>query len=182
MPINAANVIVGAATLYTAPPSTPLPADTVAYGAGWGAPWVDVGATEEGVTQIVGTNSQDITIEEQAAPISVTVASSNVRIQTALAEDIIENIKIAWGRGTLTTVVGPPATKTLALSDTYNQFAIGFEALNAFGFFRRFYVPSVLSTADVTTRYRRAAAERSYTVEFRAVCASNLILQRDRIS
>lgn len=182
MAINTSNVIVGAATLYTAPANTALPADSVVYGGAWPAGWTDVGATEEGVSQIVGTDTSDINIEEQATPVSVMVTRRNVRVQVALAEDVLENIKLAWGGGTLTTVVGPPATKTLVLSDTLATFAIAFEALNSYGFFRRFYVPVVMSTADVTTRYRRAAAERSYAVEFRAICASNQILLRDRVS
>lgn len=178
MAIDTTRVIVGAATLYTAPKDTAMPVDTLAEGADWPAPWVHVGGSEEGVSFAVGTDTGDIRIEEQATPVLVVVAAKNVRVLVTLSEDTVENMKLAYGGGTIVTTAaaaGQPGKKTLTLANSLDQLAVGFEGLNSFGFWRRVYIPSVLSVADVTTAYRRAANNRSYNVELRAVCDPSAI-------
>lgn len=181
--ITIANVLVGPATLYTAPANTARPTDRTALGATWPAPWTYIGATEEGVSLVVGTDTTDILVEEQSIPVAVSVNKSNIAVNFALAEDVIENIKLSYGRGAITTSVagtpgtGPPAMKTLTLSDTLDQLAVGFETSmpTNVAFWRRVYIPSVLSLADVTTAYRRAANNRSYNTSLRAVCPTSSI-------
>lgn len=183
MPIDTSKVIVGNASIFTAPANTALIADTVAPGTDWTAPWVNVGGTEEGVTLAVGTDTQDIRIEEQSTPVAVLVTNRNVRVRFAMSEDTVENMKIAYGGGTITTVAAAstqPGKKTLALSDSLDKLAVGFEGLNSFGFFRRVYIPAVLSLADVETAYRRAANNRAYAVELRAICKPSEILVVDK--
>lgn len=178
MAVNTAKVIVGVATLYTAPKNTAAPLDTLAENAAWSAPWVQVGGTEEGVSLAVGTDTADIRIEEQATPVLVVTTANNIRILTTLSEDTVENMKLAYGGGSIVTTAaasGQPGKKTLSLSNTLDQLAVGFEAINADGFWRRVYIPSVLSVADVTTAYRRAANNRAYNVELRAVCDPSLV-------
>jgi hypothetical protein len=181
--ITIGNVLVGQATVYTAPANTALVADRTALGATWTAPWVYVGATEEGVSFNVGTDTNDIQVEEQSIPVAVTVNKSNIAVVFTVSEDTLENMKLAYGRGTIvSTIAGSPGTgnppeKTLTLSDTLDQLAVAFEATNPLfvGGYRRVYIPSVLSSADVTTVYRRAANNRSYQVSLRAVCATSAI-------
>lgn len=173
MPVDTTKVIVGYATMYTAPKNTAAPLDTLAESAPWLSPWVSPGATEEGVSFAVGTDTGDIRIEEQATPVLVLVTAKNVRVLVTLSEDTVENMKLAYGGGTIVTTAagtGQPGKKTLTLSNSLDQLAVGFESINSFGFWRRVYVPSVLSVADVTTAYRRAANNRAYNVELRAVC------------
>lgn len=173
-----ANVLVGAATLYTAPAGTSQPADTLADGATWLTPWVYAGATEEGVSLLVSTDTNDIRIEEQSTPVMVLVNAKNVRIQAALSEDTIDNMKLAYGGGSIATQAAASAVigkKTLTLVDTLDQLAVGFEGVSPQGFFRRVYIPQVLSVADVTTAYRRAANNRAYQLELRAICPSSSI-------
>lgn len=172
------NVIVGEATLYIGPANTAMPDDTVALGEAWPVGWTYIGATDAGVTLTVSTNTQDITIEEQSTPALVTVTSKDVTVACALAEDTIANMKTAYGGGTLTTQVAATGTigkSTLTLSDTLDQLAVGFEGVNPEGFFRRVYIPVVVSVASVGTSYRRAAAKRMYPISLRAICAPSSI-------
>ena len=67
-----------------------------------------------------------------------------------------------------------------SMAPLQHQLAVGFDGINPYGFFRRVYIPSVLSVASVTTAYRRAAAERQYAVQLRAVCDPSLIVIRDK--
>lgn len=183
MPLDTTKVLVGHASIFTGPENTPLPDDDEGVGIDWDTPWVNVGATEEGVSFIVGTDTQDINIEEQSTPVAILVTRRNVRLTFVLSEDTIEHMKLAYGGGTLVTTAAASAVvgkKTLTLSDTLDRLAVGFEGLNPHGFFRRVYVPNVLSLADVTTRYRRAADNRQYAVELRAVCAANQIKVIDK--
>lgn len=181
--IDTTKVLIGTAILYTAPANTTPPADTVADGTTWTAPWTYVGATEEGVSLAVGTDTGDIRVEEQSTPVLIVVNSKNVRILAALSEDTIENMKLAYGGGTLTTTAaatGVPGTKKLALSNSVSVLAAGFEGVNAFGFYRRVYIPQVLSVADITTAYRRSTNNRSYAIELRAICDPSLITITDK--
>jgi hypothetical protein len=181
--IDTTKVLIGTAILYTAPANTAAPADTIADGTTWASPWTYVGATEEGVSLAVGTDTGDIRVEEQSTPVLIVVNAKNVRILAALSEDTIENMKLAYGGGTLTTTAaatGIPGTKKLVLSNSVSILAAGFEGVNSYGFYRRVYIPQVLSVADVTTPYRRAANNRAYNIELRAVCDPSLITITDK--
>lgn len=172
MPIVTTNVLVGAATLYTAPSGTAAVADTLADGAEWPTPWVMAGATEEGLSFAVGSDTTDIRIEEQSTPVRVTMNTRNIRILVALSEDTVETMKLAFGGGTITTqaaATGVIGKKTLKLSDVLDELAAGFEGKSPAGFFRRVHIPRVISVADVTAQYRRAANNRSYAIELRTL-------------
>lgn len=174
MPITTTNVLVGAATLFIAPANTIGPPDSLADGAQWSSPWVTPGGTEEGVSFAVGSDTTDIRIEEQSTPVRVTMNTRNIRILAALSEDTIENMKLAYGGGIITTTaaaVGVPGKKGLKLSEELDELAAGFEGKSPQGFFRRVVIPRVISVADVTTQYRRAANNRSYAIELRAICS-----------
>lgn len=176
MPVTNTNVLVGNATLYTAPVGTAYPADTIPAGQEWASPWVHSGGTEEGVSFAVGSDTADIRIEEQSTPVMVTMNTRNIRILAALAEDTVENMKLAYGSGSIVTVaagVGVAGKKTLTLSDTLDILACGFEGRSPAGLWRRVHIPRIISIADITTQYRRAANNRSYAVELRAICAAS---------
>lgn len=169
---SAVNVLVGAASMWTAPAGTPMVPDAQAPGVAWPAPWVNPGFTEQGLTLNVNPNLQDINVEEQSTPVAVLVASKLVEIDVAFSEDTIENMKLSYGSGLIATVaaaVGITGKKTLSLSDTLDRLAVGFEGLNSFGFWRRAYFPTVLSVGSVQTVYRRAANNRSYPAKFRVI-------------
>lgn len=180
MAITRTNVLVGAATLFVAPAGTAMVPDSQAQGVDWPIPWVQPGASEEGLTFNSNVNTQDINIEEQSTPVAVLVASRAISVDIALAEDTIENMKLAYGGGIVTTQAAGPGMigkKTLRLSDTLDRLALGFEGVAPSGLPRRVYLPTVLSVGNVQTRYRRAAAERSYACQFRYIDdPSNLVI------
>lgn len=164
------NVLVGGATLYTAPSSTAMPALTVALGGTWTS-WTYVGGTDSGVQFGIAKNTQDRMIDEQSTPVGVDVISTDVTVAVTLAEDTIENIKLSAGSGSLAVNAGDtPPNKVFTLDDPLNQFAVGFEGVNSFGLARRVYIPIAVISGQVLVPYQRVASKRIYAVTFRAIC------------
>jgi hypothetical protein len=92
-------------------------------------------------------------------------------------------MKLAYGGGTIVTQAATGSLigkSTLTLSDTLDTLSVGFEAINAFGYWRRVYVPKVISAASVDTNYRRAAVQRLYPVTLSAICDPTLITLADQ--
>lgn len=179
MAVTVTNVQVGQAYTFTAPVGTAFPADDVPANQGvnnafsdWAAPWVAIGATQEGVTLGVVQNSNDIPIEEQSTPARVTVTSTDISVSAVLSEDTLETMKLAFGGGTITTTA-PGTTqigkKTLVLGEGITEIALGFDSTNKDGFYRRIGIPRVASVANVQVANRRAADARRYAVTFRCL-------------
>jgi hypothetical protein len=171
--IDTTKVLFGLVAVYTAPSGTAGPADTVAIGTAWSAPWVPIGSTDAGITRTLTRNTVDIRIEEQQLPVARVADTSDLTYSFDLAEDTMENEKLAFGGGTITTTAastGVIGKKTLVLSETIDQLALGFEGKNSLGFWRRYIVPIVSSTGTVTTTYRRVADKRMLTVTLSAQC------------
>ena len=172
-------VMPGLAQMYLAPysASSPaaLPAETVALGGTWPSTpqvWTPIGATEEGVTLAVRRNTQDQMIEEQITPVGVETTDADFRFEVSLSEDTLETMRVAYGGGTITTTAaasGQIGKKVLVISTDLTHFALGFECKNPEGFFRRILVPDIVSVADVSTSFRRAAGPRRYRVAFRSL-------------
>lgn len=184
---TASNVFVGQVTAWIAAANSPMPADSVAIDTDWSTlttggitagMWRAPGATQAGWSVEEAVSTQDVTIEEQSIPVGTLKSSTQFRVTAVLAEDTLENMKLAYGGGTLVTTAaasGIIGKKTLSLSDTMDSLAVGLEGLNKFGFFRRMYIPVATSTASVTTAYRRAAGQRLYAVQLNAACAISQI-------
>lgn len=176
------NVLAGMAAVYLAPYSATspavLPAEmTVDLGGTWPStpqPWTAIGATQEGVTFGFQRTTQDLTIEEQLTPVQVLTTGVQCMVEAVLAESTFENMRIAYGGGTVTTTaaaVGNIGKKTLVISSDLDHFALGLEGINPEGFFRRILIPDVVSIADVQEVYRRAQSLRMYKVSFRSLVA-----------
>lgn len=173
----AENVLVGQARLLLQPvipggPAAALPLDTVPMNGPWGVAWTAIGATDEGVTLAFSRTTENITIEEQSVPVDVTTTETNFAVNAALAEDTFKTMRIAFGGGTITTVAATPAApgiQRLKISSELEQFALGLEGKNEFGFWRRILIPVTLSVADAEAQYRRAAAKRMWNVSFRSL-------------
>lgn len=166
------NVLVGPATLYVAPLGTAMVPDTLLKGAAWPVPWIQPGFSEAGLTLNSNVTTQDINVEEQSTPIDVLVTNRTISVDINLAEDTVENMKLAYGAGVITTQAagtGIIGKKTLRLSDTLDHLALGFEGTSPGGFFRRVFLPIVVSVGNVQTVYRRAASERFYACQFRYI-------------
>lgn len=168
------NVLVGPATLYLGPEAEAMPADSVMLGGDWGANWMHPGYTDEGLTFNFERDTEMHRVEEQSSPAVVTVNESELMIAVAFAEDTLENMKFAYGGGTITETAagsGQIGKKTLRLSDQLEVLALGFEGKNPQGFYRRVYIPRVVSVGSVETPYRRSDSKRMYPAEFQAICA-----------
>lgn len=164
---NGAKVNVSQAQLYYQPylvgtPGT-LPADTVALGTAWTTPWTPIGATDQGVTLNFSRKTQDIMIEEQQTPILVLSDSTDVSIDVVLAEDALEQLRVAMGGGTIT--VGT-TSDTLVINSDISQFSIGLETKNPEGLARRFLFQPCVSTGNIKTQFRRAANKHMYSTSF----------------
>jgi hypothetical protein len=170
---NKANVAIGVANLYVAPADTPLVADTIDYGSPWGGLWVYQGGTVEGVKWSVEPDVKEHRIEESSTPALIVVDSTGVTVETELAEDVLENMKTAFGAGGTITVTpaasGVMGKKELKMADILGVVAVAFEAKTAAGFWRRVHIPRCNSVGKTETSYRRAENYRTLPVEFRAI-------------
>lgn len=252
MAIVTSNVMVGAATLYTAVANTPAPPAGIPLGGTWPTPWVAVGGTEQGVTMSYDPKVNELFIEEQPTPVLTPIDTLDISFSAIFAEDIMANIQLAYGTGANTTtalsagrtfsdgvvaatttmtsataafVAGDvgrtvtdtttptaypagtyivsvtngttvilsnpgsgaltaqsitlgaiPARTTYTPGSTTNNYAVGLEATNSFGLYRRAYVPVATSASNkIDTVFRRAKNYRMYPATFRSICAINQI-------
>lgn len=185
---NENNVVVGAASLNLAPWLPPPgvlatpPLDTVALFAAYLAPWVNIGATNDGFKANVATSVNDVTIEEQATPVAQTVTAKKVGITAALSEDSLESIRLSWGGGTINTVVassGVAPKRTMALADTVQYYSAVLEMSNQAGLARRIYIPKVSITGSGDVAFRRAAGPRLHPIAISSVCKPSDIVITD---
>jgi hypothetical protein len=134
--------------------------------------WTGVGFTAEGVTMEVGTDTEEIRVEEQLTAVGRVLTAVNVSVSFDFAEDVIENRLLAYGFGTLTTTAAGPTQigkKTLVLGDVLEEKAICIVADNGLGFKDRIYIPRMMAGGSVSTSYKRAE-KHVYPVEFMATC------------
>jgi hypothetical protein len=165
---NLTNIVVANATAYSAPLNEAMPANSVALGTAWGGNWVYTGGQDDSgpLTFNFAQNVQQHMIEEQSMPAAITVNTSDPSVTMTLAEDTVENMKLAFGSGgTLTVNAGAsPPNKVLVTADIVTVVAFGFEALNLFGKARRVYFSRAVVYASAQTPYRRSAAKRAYAI------------------
>jgi len=171
-------VMIGTVALYLAPADTPPPEDTVVLNGDWGALWKHPGFTEEGVQFTFDRSTEDHYVEEQSNPALVTVSESSFQIEVGFVEDTLENMQYAFGGGTImktAAATGQIGKSVLTLSDELDYMALGLEGRNPEGFWRRLYIPRVVSTGSVETAFRRNDSKRIYPATFNAVTAMSEI-------
>lgn len=174
------NVVVGQATLYykawsastaavLVPDTTPVFTVTTWETAGW----TTAGATNEGFKINFEKSTTQIMIEEQSTPVGETIESANLGIEAELAEATIENMKLAWNGGAITTVAaatGIPGTKKMSLTDTVVYWAVALETLNTKGFARRILWPKMTAVGSGETSFRRAADKQMHPMRWSMMC------------
>ena len=99
------NVLVGYTNMYISPVGTANPADTVAFNSDWatGIPaWYFPGYTEKGLTVSFDRKEKRHMVEEISNPAQISTESSSFKVQFGLAESTLENMKYAFGGGTIT--------------------------------------------------------------------------------
>lgn len=179
--IDTTKVNGGVATLWLAATGTAMVADTVNMGDDWRTTvpaWAPVGGTQDGVHLSITPNTVDWTIEESPIPAAVQVDTLDFAVAATLSEESVANLRLAVGVGTIATQaagVGAVGKSTLTLNTLVNKFALGFEWKNALGHWTRGFVPVVMGAGTVTIDNRRAASQRLYGLNLRAVCLPTAI-------
>ena len=173
----------GRGALFTAPEQTPEVDDAIPLFEGWADPWVHPGLTNEGVTFNFERDLNFHRVEEQSSPVFVTVNESTMNFASALAEDTLENLLLSMGGGTIEETAagtGQPGMSTFTPSDDLDIIAVGFEALNAFGFYRRAYLPRAVSVENVELPYRRSEDKRMFGATFQSMSDMAAIRIKDK--
>lgn len=183
MPVlfNKNNVAVGVATLYVAPADTEMPELSHSYDDPWPEPWTSGGATSEGVSLSVEPDTNEIPIEESPTPALILGNTLAITIESDLAEDTMDTMKLAYGAGGTLTVHAAtavlPGYKELTLSAELGILAVGLEMLvrktpsdpSSAKFWRRYYIPRMTSAGTTETSYRRTENARTYPVSLSSI-------------
>jgi hypothetical protein len=122
------NIIV-----YTAPwqPSNGIPADTIAWGTAWGAPYLDKGYTREGLRFRLQVQRQNVQVDQVVDPVLRIPQSRDLSMETRLAQINAFNFRDATGQGSTTSVApgaavaAPSAAPTLATATTGGSLGPG---------------------------------------------------------
>lgn len=188
-PYNNNNINVGVASMYVqpyniaAPPA--LPADAVALGTTWSAPWTSLGASDSGLQFAFSRKTNNITIEEQVVQVDVATTGLTFEMNVTLAEDTLAVMQLAYGGGTITTTAaasGVPGTRTLSIATDMTTFSFGFEVRQENGFWRRYLVPKVKSVGNIKTIFSRAKDKRMYAVSFQSLVAPEQVTVREQFA
>lgn len=163
-------ILIGTGTMYLAPDGTAFPADPSVTPAGT---WVDVGYSEEGWELTVSRTTEAIPVAELLDPVDVIATGREAHVIGNAVQSSLENFKTALGGGTITTAVGPPATKTFVPSstDTIVPQALLFRhkapTVGTTAKVRDVQVPHVLSIGSVTLAGRKAPTKTAFAMDFR---------------
>lgn len=176
---NADEVAVGIAALYLKPWVSGTPATDPGKPAGgaFGAPpsgWTAPGGTDQGYSLTTNNNTQDITIEEQAATVGQFVTSKTYQITAALAQSSAVNRALYYGG---TVGADGDTNTTITMSDAPQFYAFVFEYEDADQNIVHLFVPkaTVIGTGDVA--FRRAADKRMYGLQVTSACTTTEIVE-----
>jgi hypothetical protein len=143
MTVNLGNIIIGEAQMYYAPyglatpgQPEPVPSDFLPYGTPWGGNYVAIGATNEGVGLGYDPTNVKYYAEESPTPAVVTIDTSDVTIAVTLVEDVLSNLLLAAGVGSIATQAASGTgigKSTFTFGYVLNPYTVGFEAANAQG-------------------------------------------------
>jgi hypothetical protein len=179
------DVLYGTGVMWTAPSYQAVPADVdLGDSTKWpNSGWSYVGATDQGVSLTFTPRMTEIMIEEQPIPVAEIVETATFTVETALAEEKLSNINLAYGNGgaisTTAQASGQPMKQVLTLSTNFQQVACAILGRNQYGFPRLFYIPVMISTGTVKTDFRRAAAKRMYPITLSSLVNLNQCLVAD---
>lgn len=163
-------ILIGTGTMYVAPDGTAFPADPSVTPAGT---WVDVGYSEEGWALEISRTVEAIPVAELLDPVDILATSREAHLTGAAVQASLENLKTALGGGTITTAVGPPATKTFVptSTDTITPFALLFRhkapTVGTTAKTRDIQIPHGISVGSVTLAGRKAPTKTAFAMDFR---------------
>jgi hypothetical protein len=156
---DARRVLVGVGTLYAAPAGTAAPQ----HFDNPGASWVDVGYTTGGVTIESEDEEQRIEVDQSLEPVLVLAIRRNTSVSTTLAQFGPDQLKQAFGGGTV-TVVDPDGTPNSG--DEYDLYeppqvgqgaevALLFDGIDDVARPVRLYVPRAKATGRRQITFRK---------------------------
>ena len=165
MAVTASNLVLGSATIYTAPFATAEPADAVAAPA---VAWIDAGATTDGVTISVSPDYTELVADQVIDRVGSRLTGRTITVSTNLAEVTLENLKVALGGGTITTTAGKKVfDAAIANSGEPAYSAILIDGVAPGGKKRRIVIRKALSTDNVEFAYSKDG-QTVYSVTFTA--------------
>lgn len=174
---NANNVAVGFAAFHLAPYVAGSVADLTSaptqFGESWDAPWFEPGGTDQGYSISPNQNTQDVTIEEQAATVLTALTTKNFQVTGALAEDTAVNRGLFNGD---TLDLTDPAHPVATGSDAIQLYTACIEWLDADGKIVRRYAPrgTLVGTGDVA--FRRSD-KHMYGIQWTSACNTDQIVE-----
>ena len=158
MPKSSSQIRVGAnGTVFVAPVGTVAPTDIATA---WAAAWVDLGFTsEEGVTFRDSKTTEKIAVWQMFSAARYIVTDADTNCSFVLRQWSKDTVKLAFGGGTITTTVGPPAhyLYTPPAPGTVDERALGIEWIDGTVTYR-LVMPKVMVTEGVETNLTRTNA------------------------
>lgn len=160
MAVTATNLIQGPGTLYTDAFGGTEPADTAVASAPGGS-WVDVGATQDGVTLSIEQEYAELEVDQVVDVPGRRLTKRDFRVSTNMAEPTLVNLALALnggtngsgGTGATAYLSYDPAMDTSATQPTYK--ALLFDGYAPNGKVRRVIVRKALSVEPVETSYKK---------------------------
>lgn len=174
MPRLGDEVLIGPGTLYTAPKGTAFPADPSVAPA---AEWIEVGYSEEGWTFAVGREFADVPVAEEVDPVKILQTARTLNMRGASAQASLDNLKLAFGGGTITTAAGPPATRKFVppsgSSTPPEEIAILFRSVAppvaGVEKVRQLDIPICISVVAIEMAHQKAPAKTLIAMDFRLI-------------
>ena len=165
------NTLVAAGSLTGGTTPTIAVTVTTAGVSGWFSP----GGTDQGYSLTPNANSNEITMEEQAASVQTTISSKSYQITGALAESTPVNRALYYGATISAEAV--TGNTVITMSDDPQFYAGFFEYRDAALKTVRLFIPrgTVIGTGDVA--FRRAADKRMYGIQFTSACNTTDIVE-----
>ncbi|WP_326564556.1 hypothetical protein [Micromonospora peucetia] len=168
--IQPGQIKTGPGRILYAPLGTAIPTFTAAASkiTGTWTTWVEVGATEEGLTYTESTDTSDITVAESLYPVRTVTTGKSSRVAFTMSHVSDVNWKLAMNGGTITTS-GTGVTKL----NTYVPPLVGQEVRVMLGFLsldedEALIWPQVFNVGSVETGRGSFDAKHGLPVEFAA--------------
>lgn len=105
--MSTADILITPARVLYAPVGTAEPSETtVAYGAAWPPPWVEIALTTEPLTMNRDVSTFDAMVEQSTLPVKRSVTEEKVNFETTLAEFTAVNMQLVMEGAASTVAAG----------------------------------------------------------------------------
>lgn len=170
VPSQPYQIIAGPADVFVAPVATSFPALNVTSSTNTPpAGWTALGKTQGGVTVKYSQTVEQISVDQETAPIKAVRSSEGLDITFALVELTIATIAYFMNQATVTTVTGPPHDQDIPLhrGRSVARNALLIRGDSPYGnFFMQYEVPVVVMTDSPQMDFalnKIAAAQITFT-------------------